>query len=107
MDAHPTVKLQVNAASPVFPLAAPVRLELTLTNKGRKTVEVSEVMGFSRGHIRVEAKGPDEVTRRATSSVAFCDGCRWAKLTPKQSKHSAITLLRGREEALFPLPGQY
>lgn len=90
-----------------FPLGAPVRIFLSITNCGRKEIRIPQIVGFSHGGVNVKVTGPDGTVLFVTPNLSVCDESDWMILSPKQSAWSAMTLLRGPQGALFPESGRY
>jgi hypothetical protein len=71
-DAHEerAALLEVEPVVEHFPLGAPVRLNVSLTNKSREPFDAPVHLGVSRGSIRAEIKSPLGDTPRSLRSLA-------------------------------------
>ena len=103
----PHLRLDVSALSPTVPLAAPVRVELSLTNTDETLLSMvpaslSLMSGAVRGTV-TDSSG----TVRSFSPLVIAGEAQVTFLEPGASLSDSLSLLRGRDGALFPLPGNY
>jgi hypothetical protein len=100
----PDLNLEVEPLLPVVPLGAPVRVTVKLNNISgvpvRAPSNISLKSGFVRGYVR-DVSG----TPRIFSPLVLTDDNPVNDLQPGESVDAALTLLRGRDGALFPTPG--
>ena len=101
------VRLDVSALSPTVPLSAPVRVELSLTNTDEGLVAVvpaslSLMSGAVSGTV-IDSSG----TVRSFSSLVIAEEEQQTILEPGATISDSLSLLRGRDGALFPQPGDY
>jgi hypothetical protein len=107
---EPSISLELKPLQARFPLGAPVRLEYSLINKGPEVDGPSDV-SLSSGFISGRVTGPDRKTRFFRSSFRCCDSVkpagRLAAMKCGSNVQGSMTLLRGTDGPLFPLPGEY
>jgi hypothetical protein len=103
-DSH---RLDVTPVLPSLPLGAPVRVEVRLTNTGVRRAVGPQSLSLSAGAVRgevVDAAG----AVRSFSPLAVDESTNLnSTLEPGGHIDDSLTLLRGAEGALFPLPGAY
>ncbi len=102
-----SVRLSVVPLMSAFPLGAPVRLTWTVSNQGRRGIDVPESLGFSCGGISVLVTGPGGTSRLVNSTVSACSEMHWHTLAAGRSQDAAVTLWRNHTGPLFPVPGRY
>ena len=93
-----------------FPIGAPVRvqLQLTLSSEAVAPASVPADLGLYGPHVSgFVCRGDDRNGRSFRPLVLRGDGGASRRLAPGASVSDALTLLRGREGALFPEPGEY
>jgi hypothetical protein len=96
------VELEVEPLLTAVPIGAPVRVELRLSNRGDGAIPAD--LSLDAGFVSGTVTDPSGTTRSFGSLLACADGQRLADadLVP-----GSMTLLRGGEGALFPLPGAH
>jgi len=105
-DRTADLRLKVSPLLKQTPLGAPVRIDYVLI--ATADVEVPVDLSLKSRHVRGKVVGPGESVRTFHSILRCADsGKAWRKLTKGESVIESITLLRGREGALFPKPGTY
>lgn len=91
-----------------FPIGAPVRVQLTLSSEAVAPASVPADLGLYGPHVSgFVCRGDDCNGRSFRPLVLRGDGGASRRLAPGASVSDALTLLRGREGALFPEPGEY
>lgn len=106
VDAH-DLTLKVEPLLAAVPLGAPVRVNLTLANGGDLPVPAPARLTLGAGCVRGEVIDPSGVRRSFSPLVLCVDDQTLEPLEAKKDRTNSITLLRGREGALFPGPGLY
>lgn len=104
---HSRVKLDAIPVAKQFPLGAPIRLRLVLTNQGSADVSVLDTLSFAKGGISVLVTRRDGWSCRITSTVSFCSDTKWVSLNADQSTEGAIVLFRNLAGPVFPELGEY
>ncbi|MCX7070429.1 MAG: hypothetical protein NTW01_05450 [Gammaproteobacteria bacterium] len=104
------LQLSARPLQPEFPLGAPVRVELQLTlspdSDGPACVPVD--LSLVGPHVSGCVCRRDHRDGHSFRSLLMrCDRGELRELTPGASNSASLTLLRGREGALFPEPGDY
>ena len=97
--------LDVRALLEVVPLGAPVRVQYELSNRGRKPVDGPGSINVRDGAVRGRVIDPGGVTRAFLPLIRCIDADPSRPLEAGGSMSHAVTLLRGGDGALFPLPG--
>ncbi len=93
-----------------FPLGAPVRLELqlTLSPEFDRSMKVPADLSLFGPHVSGSVRRHERHDRRSFRPLLMrCDHGGLLELVPGASNLASLTLLRGREGALFPEPGDY
>jgi hypothetical protein len=110
-QAPPGLALEVAPVAPSFPLAAPVRVEVTLTHRGDEPLLAPRRLGLKGGHVRGRVVGVDGAGRcreRIFWPLLRCsDDDQLAPMAPGEARRHGLALLRGPDGALFPEPGDY
>jgi hypothetical protein len=100
------LRLRVSPLLKQVPVGAPVRINYELS--ATKSAEVPSDISLNSRHLRGKVLDPDGDTRTFCSILRCTDsGAQRRKLTKGERVIQSITLLRGREGALFPVPGTY
>lgn len=90
-----------------YPLGAPVRLEFSVRNTGRRIVHVPEELSFSCGGMSIAVTGPDDVKRTTSPAVSICHhDCR-TPLSEADQVFGAATVFGSFQGPLFPVAGCY
>ncbi len=101
------VDCKVAPVKECYPLGAPVRLEFSVQNYGKRTVRAPEELSFSCGGISIAVTSPDEVTRRTSPAISICHhNCR-TPLSQGEEAFGAATVWASPQGPLFPVPGLY
>lgn len=88
-----------------LPLGAPVRLDLELTNTGNTNYFVPADIGL-KGRNLAGTVTDDKGKSRGFRSIFCYEGIdKKINLAPGESLSTSLTLLRGAQGALFPIPG--
>lgn len=116
-QAPPGLELAVAPLAAAFPLAAPVRVEVTLSHRGGEPLLAPLRLGLKGGHVRgrvIAAGGAalDEEHVPAAERIFWpllrcSDDDQLAPLAPGETRRHGLALLRGPGGALFPEPGAY
>lgn len=110
-QASPGLVLEVAPVAPSFPLAAPVRVEVTLTHGGDELLLAPRRLSLKGGHVRGRVIGADGAGRRRERIfwplLRCSDDDQLAPMAPGETRRHGLALLRGPDGALFPEPGDY
>ena len=98
-------RLDVSPVLASVRLGAPVRLEVRLVNTSDRKTKMPATIGLVSGNVRGLVVGPSG-TRRAFAPLAI-DEDGGQELGPGRSVDGSLTLVHGRDGALFPVPGPY
>jgi hypothetical protein len=104
-EAPAGLKLHVEPLLEVVPIGAPVRVEFRLSNHGRRPVEGPASLNVRDGAVRGRVIDPAGVERAFLPLIRCIDADETRELKPKEKLSHGITLLRGGDGALFPIPG--
>ncbi len=100
------LQLHVTSLLDSVPLGAPARVDLRLTNLSSSTPYAAPAdLGLGAGFVSGAVTDPEGVARSFAPMVLCSDRLPLRDLGPSASRTSSLTLLRGREGALFPVPG--
>ncbi len=100
-------RLEVTAETASVPLGAPVRVNLTLTNIADDAVLAPDNLSLKSEFVRGQVVDPAGTVRTFAPLVISEFQEPLPLLDPGQSFTGSLTLLRGGEGELFPLPGDY
>lgn len=89
------------------PLGAPVRVNLSLVNTSNESVAAPTTLDMKSGLVRGKVVDPAGAVRSFSPLMLCIEDFPVDALGPKQSVSDSITLLRGAQGALFPMPGVY
>lgn len=89
------------------PLGAPVRVTLRLTARGDALVEVPSVISLDSGCVRGYVTDSNGAVRTFSPLVLWEGDVRVKVLNKGESVTDSLTLLRGAQGALFPVPDAY
>ena len=101
------LELQITPVNDVLPVGAPVRLEMALVNVSDTPLPAPETLNMKYGCVQGKVIDPSGAVRKFSTLIMCVDEVALAYLQPGQSISSALTLLRGADGALFPIPGAY
>ena len=90
-----------------FPLGAPVRVEVRVTNRGSESIPFPAQLRFEGGHIEGMVTGPGGTPRPFRSIVRCLDDGTDGTLAPGEGRTAGLTLLRGPNGPLFATDGAY
>ena len=100
------LRLEVVPLLAAVPIGAPVRITITLHNEARDAVPVPAELSLKAGYVSGSVTDPSGSVRSFKSLVRRTDR-RIAELARGETHMGSMTLLRGSEGALFPMPGPY
>jgi hypothetical protein len=101
------LNLEVSSLLDSVPLGAPVRVNLSLTNKSDNPATGPVSLNIKNGNIIGSVIDPTGVERTFSSIVQYLDTGTTGFIEPGENISESLTLLRGRQGALFPVPGPY
>ncbi len=104
---HPDLVLSAEPLRDVVPLGAPVRIGLTLTNKGDSAVVIPNRLGLAGGCLFGSVTGPNGGRHEFSSLKTHLGDGTCVELAPGKATTHWLTLWRGGGGALFPGPGLY
>lgn len=107
VDENEPLSMTVAPLLPSTPIGAPVRVNITLSNPSNQTELAPASLGMKTGFVRGTVSDPSSTVRTFLPIVLCMDEETLAPLAPGGKIEDAITLLRGAEGALFPMPGVY
>jgi len=90
-----------------IPIGAPVRVNYALRNVSEQPLPAPRSLSMKTGFVRGKVIDPAGTVRTFQPIVRCLEEHDLAMLEPGQSVGHSITLLRGPQGALFPLPGAY
>ena len=99
--------LTVSALMGAVPIGAPVRINIILRNESEAPVVAPATLSMKTGMVSGAVIDPSGTVRTFSSLFLCVDETPLAQLAPGQTIEDSITLLRGGEGALFPMPGIY
>jgi hypothetical protein len=97
-------------ASPLLetvPFGAPVRVRLRIKNTSNQQQSVPSSLSLKMGVVDGRVVGPDGNERTFWPLKKWEDSDASAVLVPGETMTYAMTLLRGAQKALFPMPGNH
>ena len=101
------LRMTVEPLLPSTPIGAPVRVNITLSNPSGEAVMAPASLGMKTGFVRGTVTDPSGSVRTFLPIVMCMDEEPLAPLPAGSQLKDSITLLRGSEGALFPMPGVY
>lgn len=101
----PSLELRVGALLGEVPIGAPVRVTLDLVNVGEGTMEVPEKLSLKTDFVRGWVTDPSGTVRSFSPVVRCIEDQPMRELDAGEQVSDALTLLRGFDGALFPMPG--
>lgn len=101
----PGLSLEVVPLLESVPLGAPVRVNLSLTNKSDSPMEAPSSLSLGSGFVKGKVSDPSGRVRTFSPLVLCVDDVPFRTLQPGESITNSLTLLRGGQGALFPSPG--
>jgi hypothetical protein len=100
-------RLDVSPVLTTYPLAAPVRIEVSLSNASDGIVQAPSSVGLTSGAVRGHVIDPAGTVQTFAPLVVDEAEDPFMLLEPGQAVSASLTLLRGRQGVLFPRPGAY
>jgi hypothetical protein len=100
------LRLEVAPLLTAVPIGAPVRVDIMLHNHGAEAVSVPTDLSLKDGHVRGSVTDPSGTVRSFRSLVRRTER-RLDDLAGGQARAGSMTVLRGAEGALFPMPGPH
>jgi hypothetical protein len=100
-------KLNVSPLHESVPLGAPVRVNIALINTDQLPRLAPESLSFKTNMVRGKVVDPSGTIRTFAPLVLGAEEHPLRLLDPKKSIRNSLTLLRGGQGALFPMPGLY
>lgn len=97
--------LQVTPLIGSVPIGAPVRVNIELTNVSDGPIEAPSTLNMKNGLVKGMVINPAGGVRAFSPLLLCMEDHPVAPLNPKQSVRHSITLLRGAQGSLFPMPG--
>lgn len=101
------LELKVTPVDESVPLGAPVRVDIELTNLSAETQLAPASLSMKSGLVRGKVVDPAGTVRSFSPFVLCIEDLEIAPLATRQRVAHSITLLRGAEGALFPMPGAH
>ncbi|MGF1643192.1 MAG: hypothetical protein ACFCUJ_06070 [Thiotrichales bacterium] len=101
------LELRVRPLLDTVPIGAPVRVEIELTNVSEQPLPAPTTLSLKGGMVRGTVYDPAGGAHGFTPLVLCIEEHLEAPLEPGASLQHSITLLRGVEGALFPMPGAH
>ncbi len=99
--------LRVTPVIESAPLGAPVRINVELVNTTNEPIYAPTTLSMKSGIVKGRVIDPAGAVRTFSPIVLCVEDNLVAPLNPKESVRHSITLLRGAQGALFPMPGAY
>lgn len=100
-------ELKVTPLLVSVPIGAPVRVDIELTNVSDVAMEGPATLSMAAGLVQGAVTDPAGTARTFLPLVRCLEETPLKALQPGESVKHSITLLRGREGALFPTSGAY
>jgi hypothetical protein len=101
------IELTVSPLLETIPIGAPVRVNVQLKNGMNQDMLLPSDLSLKGGNIKGTVIGSNGQVRTFSPIIICMDGEQMEVLKVGQSIHSDLTLLRGKEGALFPNAGLY
>jgi hypothetical protein len=101
------VQLTIKPLLDVVPIGAPVRVHLRMTNNSGQDMLLPSDISLKKGHVSGTVTDAMGVVRTFKPLVICVDDEQMDILPNGKSITDALTLLRGKEGALFPSAGMY
>lgn len=103
----PGVILNVSALLESLPIGAPVRVNLELKNTGDAPAVVPRTISMKSGFVTGKVIDPSGTVRDFAPIIRCVEESQLGVLPPGGTVEDSLTLLRGGQGALFPMPGAY
>jgi hypothetical protein len=89
------------------PIGAPIRVNLTLQNQTSAPIAAPTSLSMKSGVVRGKVIDPSGTVRTFSPIVICVEDTPVKALAPQETVEHSLTLLRGGQGALFPMPGAY
>jgi hypothetical protein len=99
--------LEVAPVLNIIPIGAPVRINFAVKNVSDYALPAPRSLNMKTGFVKGKVIDPSGTVRTFLPIVRCLEEHELAMLEPGQAVGSSLTLLRGPQGALFPLPGAY
>jgi hypothetical protein len=99
--------LEASALLETVPFGAPVRVRLRIKNTSNQQQKVPSSLSLKMGVVDGRVVGPDGNERTFWPLKKWEDSDASAVLVPGETMTYAMTLLRGAQKSLFPMPGNH
>jgi hypothetical protein len=103
----PGLVLNVSALLESLPIGAPVRVNLELKNTGDAPAVAPETISMKSGFVTGKVVDPSGTVRDFAPVIRCVEESQLEILPPGGTVEDSLTLLRGGQGALFPMPGAY
>lgn len=97
----------VSSLRRTFPIGAPVRIHLTLVNRGTEPVAAPRTINNRNGVAHGSVEGPEGKIRSFRPTVIVDDEHEVLPLDPDRSRNGWLTLFGGPDGPLFAIPGTH
>jgi len=101
----PELELRVAPLLEQVPIGAPVRVNISLVNRGKTVQRVPARLSLKTDFVRGWVSGPSDTVRSFSPVIRCIEDQPTTELQPGAEISDALTLLRGAEGALFPSSG--
>ncbi|BAR98585.1 hypothetical protein BV133_992 [Blastochloris viridis] len=101
------LRLEVSPLLEAVPIGAPVRVLITLRNDGAEPALAPATLSMKSGGVSGAVVDPAGTVRSFRPLIVCLEHAPLQLLPPGGAVSHALTLLRGAEGALFPIPGRY
>ena len=99
--------IKVDPLQNVIPIGAPVRVSFEVRNVSQYAVPAPRTLSLKTGFVKGKVIDPSGTVRTFLPIVRCLEEHDLALLEPGQTVGNSLTLLRGPQGALFPMPGPY
>lgn len=101
------LQLNVTPVLDSVPLGAPVRIDIELVNTSNEPILAPATLNMKSGMVKGKVIDPSGTMRTFSPLLLCIEDIPMATLNPGASIRHSITLLRGAQGALFPMPGAH
>ncbi len=101
------MQLRVAPLLESIPLGAPLRINIELVNTSTQPLPAPASLNLKAGRVRGRVVDPSGTVRTFSPLVLYADVQPIQLLEPGKSVTDSLTLLRGAQGGLFPMPGTY
>ena len=99
--------LEVTPVITTVPIGAPVRINFAVKNVSDHALPAPRSLSMRMGYVKGKIIDPSGTVRTFLPIIRCLEEHDLAMLEPGQAVGNSITLMRGPQGALFPLPGAY